>query len=170
MGGLGHHFGGSGHRFGTLLGVWAGSCSQMRPGRHFGRLLGVTGFGQSPAWGGCMHACFGIMTLCCGIFHEQSLVFTTKNVWFSPRKMFGFHHGKRRNSFCESATWLSTRAAMLGAAQLGLESLIPAIFKMQSIGFVHFRKPLPASSTTGSTTSNMLASLMLLLGVRLSRT
>ena len=39
MGGLGHHFGGSGGHFGPILEVWGGSGSQVRLGRRFGRLL-----------------------------------------------------------------------------------------------------------------------------------
>ena len=40
MGGLEYHFGGRGLHFGGILGVWAGSGSQMHLGRRSGRLLG----------------------------------------------------------------------------------------------------------------------------------
>ena len=40
MGGLAHHFGGPRRHFGIILGVWAGSGSQVRFGRRFERLLG----------------------------------------------------------------------------------------------------------------------------------
>ena len=39
MKGLGYHFGGRVCHFGTILGLWAGSGSQMRVGRRFGRFL-----------------------------------------------------------------------------------------------------------------------------------
>ena len=40
LGVWGPHFGGLGPRFGAILGVWAGSGSQGRLGRHLGRLQG----------------------------------------------------------------------------------------------------------------------------------
>ena len=39
MWGLGPHLGGRGRQFGSILGVWAGSGSQVHLGRRFGRLL-----------------------------------------------------------------------------------------------------------------------------------
>ena len=125
---LGGSWGGLGRDFGAILGVWAGSGSQVRLGRRFGRLLGDFRIGfytvLAPTWS--------------HLGPQVGVILTLKIIQEPPKTPPKTHLGARAPPNLQNWPKMTTRPPKMRPQTPHLGSILTSLLDIQTNLFKHF--------------------------------